>query len=188
MRASHLLLMGVVLATGGTASQAAEYQIDPAHSFVQFKIQHLGYSWLHGRFDAVSGTLRYDAGKPSESAIQVTVDTGSINSNFAKRDEHLRSADFLEVAKFPQASFKSTGFKGDAKGGTLSGILSLHGVEKPIQIEVTTVGEGKDPWGGYRAGFTGSYAMTRKDFGITHDLGPSAEAVQLEFGIEGIRQ
>ena len=61
MRASQLLLMGVVLATGATASQAAEYQIDPAHSFVQFKIQHLGYSWLHGRFDAVSGTLRYDA-------------------------------------------------------------------------------------------------------------------------------
>jgi polyisoprenoid-binding protein YceI len=118
----------------------------------------------------------------------VTVDTGSINSNFAKRDEHLRSADFLGVAKFPEASFNSTGFKGDAKGGTLSGILSLHGVEKPIQIEVTTVGEGKDPWGGYRAGFTGRYAMTRKDFGITHDLGPSAEVVQLEFGIEGIRQ
>lgn len=167
---------------------AADYQIDPAHSFVEFKIQHLGYSWMFGRFDNVSGSFSYDSAKPAASSIQVEVDAKSINTNHAERDKHLRSKDFLEVDKFTKASFKSTAFKGSGDKGVLSGVLSFHGVDKPIEVMVDKVGEGKDPWGGYRAGFVGTYTMTRADFGLNYELGPSSTTAQLTFGIEGIKK
>ncbi len=188
MRLKTLCLSGLMLAASGAAVQAADYQIDPTHSFVQFRVQHLGYSWLYGRFNGIEGTLKFDAAKPADSAIQVTVDANSIDSNHAERDKHLRGGDFLDVAKFPTATFKSTGYKGDGTGGILSGVLSIHGVDKPIDIEIKKLGEGKDPWGGYRAGFSGSYLMTRKDFGLNYDLGPASTTVELTFGIEGIRK
>lgn len=173
---------------GSAGAFAADYAIDPSHSFVQFKIQHLGYSWLYGRFNGVTGTLKYDTATPQASAVEVNVDTKSIDSNWAERDKHLRGPDFLDVEKFGVATFKSTGFKGDANGGKLAGVLSLHGVEKPIEIEVKKLGEGTDPWGGYRAGFHGTYVLTRKDFGMDYDLGPASTTVELELGIEGIRK
>lgn len=170
------------------SATAADYAIDPTHSFVQFRIQHLGFSWLYGRFNDVTGTFSYDATNPGASRINVDIDTASIDSNHAERDKHLRSDEFLGVVKYPRASFRSTGYSGDADGGTLSGVLSFHGVEKAIDIAVRKVGEGDDPWGGYRAGFAGTYTMTRADFGIDYNLGPAATTVELELGIEGVRQ
>ncbi len=181
------LAFGVAVALSG-AAQAADYEIDPAHSFVEFKIQHLGYSWLYGRFNGVSGNFKYDADKPAASAVDVTVDTTTIDSNHAERDKHLRGGDFLNAKKFPKATFKSTGYKGDANGGTLAGVLTLHGVEKPIEIDMKKVGEGADPWGGYRAGFVGTYKMTPKDFGMEYDLGPASASLELELGVEGVRK
>ena len=167
---------------------AADYQIDPTHSFVEFKIQHLGYSWMFGRFDKLAGSFSFDAAKPEASTIQIDVDTTSINTNHAERDKHLRSKDFLEVDNFAKASFKSSGYKGGADKGVLSGVLSFHGVDKPIEVAVSKVGEGKDPWGGYRAGFVGTYTMTRADFGVKYELGPASNTVELTFGIEGIKK
>lgn len=188
MRSGSLFLSGLLLVAGSAAVEAAEYQIDPTHSFVQFRVQHLGYSWLHGRFNAVSGNFKYDADKPAESAIDVTVETTSVDSNHAERDKHLRGGDFLDVTQFPKATFKSIAYKGDANGGTLSGVLSLHGIEKPVDIAIKKIGEGKDPWGGYRAGFSGTYVLTRKDFGLNYELGPASTTVELELGVEGIRK
>jgi polyisoprenoid-binding protein YceI len=167
---------------------AADYAIDPTHSFVEFRVQHLGYSWLYGRFNVMEGSFSYDAAAPAASRIALTIDTGSIDTNHAERDKHLRGEDFLAVSAFPKATFKSTGYEGTPDRGTLKGVLSLHGVEKAIEIPVEKVGEGPDPWGGYRAGFHGTYTMTRADFGIDYDLGPAATQVVLELGIEGIRQ
>lgn len=167
---------------------AADYQIDPAHSFVEFKIQHLGYSWMFGRFDKLAGGFSFDAAKPDASTIALDVDTTSVNTNHAERDKHLRSKDFLAVDNFAKASFKSSGYQGSADKGVLSGVLSLHGVDKPIEVAVTKVGEGKDPWGGYRAGFVGTYTMTRADFGLNYELGPASTTVELTFGIEGIKK
>jgi len=181
------LVLGAACALSGNAL-AAEYEIDPTHSFVQFRIQHLGYSWMYGRFNGVSGKFSYDAEKPADSAIDVVVDTTTIDTNHAERDKHLRSGDFLAVDKFPKASFKSTGFTGDANGGKLAGVLSVHGVDKPVEIELKKVGEGADPWGGYRAGFVGTYRMTRKDFGMDYDLGPASASLDLEISIEGIKK
>ncbi len=178
----------VAVAFGTTNLLAADFSIDPLHSFVQFKIQHLGYSWLYGRFDGVTGHIKYDLATPAASSIEINVDTKTVNTNWPARDKHLRSADFFDVEKFGVATFKSTSFKGDANGGRVAGVLSFHGVEKPIEVAITKIGEGKDPWGGYRAGFQGTYVMTRKDFGVNYDLGPASTTVELEIGLEGVRK
>lgn len=170
------------------SAMAAEYELDPAHSFVQFRISHLGFSTLVGRFNDLSGNFDWDRGNPGASQIDVVIDTASIDTNHAERDKHLRSDDFLDVEKYPQATFKSIKYNGDEQGGTLEGELTLHGVTQPITLDVKTIGEGDDPWGGYRAGFSGTTMLTRKDFGMGYDLGPAAETMEMHLFIEGVRQ
>lgn len=176
--------------TSGFAN-AADYQIDikGAHAFVNFKIQHLGYSWLTGRFNKFDGQFQWNADKPEDAAIKVTIDTASIDSNHAERDKHLRGGDFLDVKKFPTATFESTSYKPTGKmAGVLTGDLTLHGVTKRISFPVTKLGEGKDPWGGYRAGFTGTTKLKLADYGIDYNLGPASTHVEMELHIEGIRK
>ena len=182
-------LAAAALVFSAQATQAADYSIDAGHSFVQFKISHIGVSWMIGTFDTLSGSFTYDpdAG-PEGQSISVEIETASVDTGHAERDKHLRSADFLNVDAFPTASFVSTGYEGDAEGGTMTGDLTLHGVTRPIAIAVKTVGEGKDPWGGYRAGFEGTVSLTRKDFGMGYNLGPAAESMELFLFIEGVRQ
>ncbi|MEQ8660368.1 MAG: YceI family protein [Gammaproteobacteria bacterium] len=180
--------LAALAVTAAATTHAADYAIDPTHSFVEFRVQHLGYSWLYGRFNAVDGSFSHDAANPAGNRITVAIDTRAVDTNHAERDKHLRSADFLGVDAHPAATFKSTGYAGSADKGVLSGVLNFHGVEKAIEIPVVKVGEGPDPWGGYRAGFHGTYTMTRADFGMDFDLGPAATTVQLELGIEGVRQ
>lgn len=170
-------------------AQAAEYTVDLSHSFVHFRTKHLGMSWLIGQFNKFEGTMNYDPAKgPDAQNIALTIDTTSIDTNWADRDKHLRSADFLNVDKFPTATFKSTKFEGNEKGGTLTGDLTLMGVTKSISFDITKIGEGADPWGGYRAGFEGKYNLTRKDFGMDYNLGPAAEVIEMHLMIEGIKK
>ena len=133
------LLLAVALsgaaAFPGMAS-AADYKLDVkgAHAFINFKIKHLGYSWLTGRFNTFDGQFSYDAANPEASSIEVTIDTASIDSNHAERDKHLRGEDFLNVSEFPKATFKSTSYKAiDEDSGELTGVLTLHGVTKTIR-------------------------------------------------------
>lgn len=186
-----ILLALMAAALFSTTLQAADYIIDKrgAHASINFKIKHLGYSWLTGRFENFEGQFSYDATKPESSKISVLVDTTSISSNHAERDKHLKSNDFLEVSKFTSATFTSTSMK-ELKDGsmTINGVLSLHGIEKNIVIDAQKIGEGNDPWGGYRAGFSGTTRIGLKDFGIDTNLGPSSTHVELELHIEGIRQ
>lgn len=181
--ATTLFLVGAV--------NAAEYKIDTkgAHAFINFKIQHLGYSWLTGRFNEFEGTFNYDADKPNDSKITVEINPASIDSNHAERDKHLRSDDFLDVDKFGKAKFVSTKItdKGNGKLEVV-GDLTLHGVTKSITIDAKKIGEGKDPWGGYRAGFSGKTTLGLKDFGIPERLGPASTEVHMSLHIEGIRQ
>lgn len=172
---------------------ADTYEIDTkgAHASINFAVSHLGYSWLTGRFDNFSGEFTYDPAKPEASTINVTIDTTSVNSNHAERDKHLRSADFLNVEKFPKATFVSKQIKvdGDDKDEfDIIGDLTLNGVTKSITIEVDKIGEGKDPWGGYRAGFEGETEINMKDFNIKMDLGPASQTVKLELHVEGIKK
>ncbi|KZY28265.1 MULTISPECIES: YceI family protein [unclassified Oleiphilus] len=186
---SGLLALGTLGPVG--VANAADYAIDVkgAHAFVSFKIKHLGYSWLLGRFNEFDGSFSYDAAAPEKSSINVTIQTDSIDSNHAERDKHLKSDDFLDVKKFPLATFKSTNFKAiDEDSAIVTGNFELHGVSKSISFPVEKVGEGKDPWGGYRAGFTGKTSLKLADYGITRNLGPASTHVEIELNIEGIRQ
>ena len=169
-------------------AQAVSYTIDPSHSFVKFETSHLGVSKLSGRFNKIVGKLMFDpaAGDGSQS-VEVSIDTNSLDTNWADRDKHLRSGDFFNVEKFTNATFRSTKFSGDASGGTLTGTLTFLGVSKNIEFPITKIGEGKDPWGGYRVGFEGIYKMTRKDFGMDFNLGPAAELVDVTLQIEAIK-
>jgi polyisoprenoid-binding protein YceI len=121
--------------------------------------------------------------------VRVTIDTASIDTNHAERDKHLRSPDFFDVKQFPRASFESTGYQALGKEkGRLEGRLTLRGVTKPVTLEVSQVGAGNDPWGGYRRGFHGTTTITMADFGIPTNLGPASERVELTLSIEGIRK
>ncbi len=187
-------LLGLGLAASilmATPALAADYTIDTekAHASINFRIKHLGFSWLQGRFDTFSGTFSYDEENPSAAKVSVEVDVGSINSNHAERDKHLRSSDFLDVAQFPKATFVSKSVKpnGDDKA-TITGDFTLRGVTKSITIEAEMIGEGEDPWGGYRQGFTGTTTLVLADFEIPDRLGPDAREVELTLHIEGIRR
>ncbi len=188
LAALAFFVMSVIITGGNSLAGAAEYKIDPVHSFVEFRIQHLGFSWMYGRFNAVSGEFSHDPAKLEANSIALEIDTYSIDTNHAERDKHLRSDDFLDIKKYPTASFKSTRYTGDAEAGVMEGVLTLHGVSKKIKIDVRKVGEGEDPWKAYRAGFIGTVTLNRRDFGISYDLGPAGNTMEFDLNIEGIRK
>ncbi len=174
-----------------SVADAADYVIDSqgAHASIIFRVKHLGFSWLVGRFDKFDGTFSYDEKDPGASKVAVNIDTSSLSSNHAERDKHLRSGDFLDVIKFPKASFVSkTVTPKDGGKATIVGDLTLHGVTKPVTIEAAYIGGGADPWGGFRQGFEGSAKIVLADFGMTHDLGPASKDVMLELNIEGLKK
>ncbi|MCG9711303.1 YceI family protein [Shewanella insulae] len=186
--ATALISASLMLPMG---ANAADYVIDTqgAHASVQFKVSHLGYSFVVGRFNEFAGDFSFDSKQIGDAKVNVTINTASLDSNHAERDKHLRSADFLNVAKHPEASFKSTSVKdlGDGKF-VLNGMLTLNGVTKPVAIDAKFIGEGQDPWGGYRAGFVGQTEFALKDYDIKMDLGPASSHVTLDLVVEGIRQ
>jgi len=185
-----ILFTALLLGLMTTPLYAANYVLDTkgAHASIQFKIKHLGYSWLVGRFNKFDGHFSYDENNPSASTVVVNIDPASVDSNHAKRDKHLRGDDFFDVKKFPTARFESTSFteKGNGKA-VMTGNLTLHGVTKAITIDVDHIGHGNDPWGGYRRGFAGTTTLTLKDFNIKMDLGPASRQVEMFLSIEGIR-
>ncbi|MFW6345788.1 MAG: YceI family protein [Halomonas sp.] len=173
-------------------AQADDYVIDTEgqHAFVQFKINHLGYSYILGSFEEFEGSFHYDPEDLEASSAEVEVQVDSLNTNHAERDKHFLSDDFLDAAEYPTATFESTGFepKGDDEG-VLTGDLSLHGETREIEMPVTLMGEGEDPWGGYRAGFEGSTTLSLADFGIDmSDFPEVMHELELYVTFEGVRQ
>lgn len=172
----------------GSLHAADTYTVDPAHSAALFSINHLDISNTHGRFNDISGTLTWEAADPSASAITISIKTESVDSADAKRDQHLRAADFFNSKQFPHMTFVSKSFtKADEKTYTVIGDMTLCGVTKPATVTVKKIGEGKDPWGGYRIGFDSQFTIKRSDFGIKGVPGISDE-VQVTFALEGIKK
>ena len=170
---------------------AADYVVDKEgqHAFVDFKISHLGYSYITGTFKDIDGKFSFDAAKPEDSKIEFNVNTASVFTNHAERDKHIASADFLNASKFGKATFVSTSVKSTgANTADVTGDLTLLGVTKPVVVKATFLGEGKDPWGGYRAGFEGTTNISRKEFNKDGmDVGPQSDNVQLYITFEGVK-
>jgi len=150
-----------------TSAPAAEWKVDASHTSVAFSISHL-FTSVQGRFDSFDGTIDFDPDDPSATVVRGKVAAESINTNNAKRDKHLRGGDFFDVEKFPEIRFESTGGIENMQGkkGELPGKLTIHGVTKPVVLDVKFLGRGKDPWGNERAGFQATLTIDRKDYGL----------------------
>ena len=175
------------------ARAAEHYVIDTKgmHAFITFRIKHLGFSWLEGRFDRFAGNFDYDEANPSNNRIKVDIDVTSIDTNNAERNKHLRDDRFFDTNKFPKAKFVSTGWEDLGNGkAKLKGKFTLRGITKDIVIDVKQVGAGKDPWGGFRRGFEGTTTLHLSDYKMKKAamLSPAAENIQLWLSIEGVRQ
>ncbi|MFN7685865.1 MAG: YceI family protein [Oligoflexia bacterium] len=177
-------------AMASTAATAKTYKIDAAHSSASFKVKHL-MSKTAGNFQDFSGSFTFDEKNPKSFSGSFTIQSKSIFTNNAKRDEHLRGADFFDVAKFPTLTFEAKEFKAAGKGKyKLAGDLTMHGVTKPVSFDVEYLGGGKDPWGNEKVGFTAATKVNRKDFGLTWNKVLEAggllvgEEVEIEVQIE----
>lgn len=152
-----------------TLSLATTWNIDPEHSNVGFKVKHLMVSNVKGDFEKFSGVVELNGKDVTRSKVDVTIDTNSINTNVQKRDEHLRSGDFLDVVKYPTMTFVSKKVVKAGKGALrVTGDLTIHGITKEVVLSVAPIsGESKDPWGNIRRGTSAGTKINRKDFGLT---------------------
>src|ERR1043165_7659496 len=156
-----------------------KWQIDPAHSNVEFAVKHLMIATVKGRFGSAQGTVEVDEDRPRETAkVDVTIDVASIDTRQEQRDAHLRSADFFDVEKHPTMRFVSKRVEGDPKGEfKLIGDLTIKGITKEVVLDAEMEGMGNDPWGNVRAGFTAKGKINRKDFGLTWNAVTEARGV-----------
>ena len=184
-----LLISAALALTFGNSAFAESYKIDTdeGHSAINFSVSHLGFSFLTGRFDKFTGSFEFDVANPEASSLNVEIIVGSINTNHGKRDNHLRSADFFDEANNATASFVSTGIKttGD-KTAVITGDLTIKGITKSVALDTVFIAEGEDPWGNYRAGFSGATTVNLSDYDMAGVLGD--QEVVLTVSTEGIRQ
>lgn len=163
-------LIGLLLAVVGLWAQPATYTIDAGHSTVQFSVRHLAIANVKGVFQKFSGQVVWDAANPAAARLEATVDVNSIDTRQAKRDAHLKSADFLDAAKFPSMTFQSRTVKKTPAGLEMTGDLTLHGVTKAVTFAVEgPTGEIRDQMGGRRMGATATAKINRKEFGLNYN-------------------
>ncbi len=185
-----LFAWGILSVSTVEAKTAAEgaYKIDPEHSFVLFSTSHLGISVSAGRFNDFEGDLILGSGKNSK--VEIIVKTASVDTGNEKRDKHLRGPDFLDTKQFPTMRFVSRKVEYNAAGEPvrLTGELSLHGKTNAVSFTVKPIGAGKDPWGGYRAGYQANVTIKRSDFGMKFMLGGVGDEIDITLNIEAIKQ
>jgi polyisoprenoid-binding protein YceI len=165
-------LMTTAATTNETRTLATTtWRIDPAHTLVEFSAKHMMITTVKGRLPDVRGTLTIDEGSPERSTVEVELDAASIDTRAQQRDDHLRSADFLDVAAFPTLRFRSLRVEGAplAEGGRFRvvGELTIRGVTREVALDAAYEGRGRDPWGGERVSFSADARIDRRDFGLT---------------------
>jgi polyisoprenoid-binding protein YceI len=146
------------------------WQIDPAHSQIQFSVRHMMISNVRGRFENFTGAIEFEEKDPTRSLVEVQIETASINTRETQRDSHLKSPDFLNVEKYPYLSFKSKRIeKIDDSHGRVIGDLTIRDVTKEVALDVEYAGQAKSPWGTVSAGFSATAKINRKDWGLTYN-------------------
>jgi len=166
--AKALTLFALSLAPTLALAAPTEWKIDSSHSSVQFSVRHMMISNVRGEFGNLSGALSVDDADLTKSSITAEVDATTINTRDGKRDEHLKSPDFFDVAKFPKLSFKSTKVEKAGAQLKVTGDMTIHGVTKPVVLTVDALANTvKDPWGNVKRGFSATAKVNRKDFGLT---------------------
>lgn len=196
MRTVWMLAAALTLGAGAMAAQAHDWAIDKSHSEADFAVRHMGISTVHGSFRGVSGVVRFEAGNPKVWSVEATIDVGTVDTGVAQRDQALKSPEFLDVAKYPTMTFKSTSVAKAGSGYLITGDLTLHGVTKPVTLSLDPVGDeqvGMDAKSVHR-GFLATTTINRQDFGLTwNGTLKSGEAVvgndiKIELDIEAVRE
>jgi polyisoprenoid-binding protein YceI len=185
---SFCVVASLITAVVGAGARADEYTVDPAHSAAVFRVSHLSLSWTYGRFKDVSGSFTVDAQNPSSALFYLTAQVGSIDTDNAKRNEHLKSPDFFDAAQFPTISFKSTSVRPVDGGFEAVGDLTLHGVTRPLTIILKGGRSAEFPKGVQRTGYVTQFTIKRADFGMDKMVGAVGDKILVELSFEGTRQ
>lgn len=174
------------------------WQLDPAHTTIEFAVKHMMFTTVRGRFKSFSGTVHVDEQNPNRSKVEVEIDAASIDTGVADRDAHLRSADFLEVEKHPKIVFRSNRAEGAHKNSgdrfKLAGELEIRGTRMPVTLDAVFEGLGKDPWGKQRAGFSARTEIDRREWGLQWNQALEAggvlvgHSVKIEIEAQAIKQ
>jgi len=171
------------------------YQIDPAHTGAHFSVRHMMISNVRGEFTKVTGKIAWDAENPANSSIEATIDAASINTREPQRDGHLKSADFLDVEKYPALEFRSTEVQGGDGELKVTGQLTIHGVTRTAVLDVEgPTPESRDPWGNVRIGASATTKINRKDYGLTWNSTLETggvlvgDEVKISIDLEAVRQ
>lgn len=189
-RPSLFFFTCALLLTGSVAVAAPQqFKVDSAHTAVRFKISHIGFSWIHGRFNDVSGSFTYDPENPGNSSARFTIQAASIDTGHAERDKHLRGEDLFAVGEYPTATFVSTGYEktGEDKA-ILAGKLTIKGVTHPVEFQVAELAARTDPWGNFRRGFSARTTVRLTDYNIDFGVGTPSQTAEIIVSLEGVRQ
>ena len=184
-----LLALVLLCSSSLCAAETLTWQIDPNHSAAQFSVRHMGISTVRGVFEKTTGTVTFDPADPSKTTIDATIDANTVNTRVQARDNDLRGAHFLEVAKYPTITFKSTHTEviGASKLKIL-GDLTIHGVTKQVVLDVDGPSETiKDPMGHMRMGANATTKINRSDFGMTYSPGMVGDEIQIVLDVEMTR-
>ncbi len=172
----------------------ATWNVDVSHSAIHFFVRHMVISKVHGRFAKWAGAIQLDPQDLTRSSVEVEIDAASIDTQVAERDAHLRSPDFLDVARHPELAFRSTRIERAGEGYRILGDLTLHGVTRPVTLEAEYAGTAKDPWGNERAGFSAKASLDRREFGLTWNAALEAggvlvgEKVEITIELEAVKK
>lgn len=186
MFAHRLALATLIAAASFSAHAADKYDIDPTHTQVQFTYNHMGFSNITGRFDQVQGDFLFDAVDPTQSSVSITIPVASLSTGVAKLDDHLLTADFFDATQFPTATFKSTAVTAAGEGKlAVAGDLTIHGVTRPVVLDVTVNGIGEHPMRKLpAAGFDASLRIKRSEFGVGAYVPVVGDEVTLSITVE----
>lgn len=171
-----------------------EYELDASHTTVEFGVKHMVISTVKGAFSDVSGTIVYDEKDVTKSTVDVVIKVVSVNTNNEKRDEHLKSADFLDAVKYPDITFKSSKVDKTDEGLVLTGILTIRDVSKEVSMPFEITGTLTDPWGKVRIGAETKLEINRQDFGVSWSKSLDGgglvvgDKVKIEISLEGVKK